>query len=104
MNYITDERITPYKIGLDENQFHLIEEFVTEKGENIGKKYDITKGYFTSFKALLSRVVILLVHNSDYDSINAYIDACKEKHLDLMNGFSEFLNEEKWQSLELATQ
>ena len=100
MNYITDERIAPYKIGLDENQFHLIREYVTQTGKDIGSKYDITVGYYSSFQAVLTKLITLLVINTNYGSIQSYLNACKEQHFVLLAGFSEFLNQEKWRSLE----
>lgn len=83
MNYITDKLITPYKIGLDENQFTLVKDCTIESGENIGSIYSITIGYYSSFEALLIKLVRLLASDKNYDTIKEYIDTCRLLYSDI---------------------
>ena len=95
MNYITDERITPYKIGLDENQFHLIEECISQTGNNIGNRYEITKGYFRTMGAVLDKIAYLKSIESNYDSVEGYISTLKRMYIEIVDALRVYLNDDE---------
>lgn len=89
MNYITDPHISPYKIGLDENQYVIVKVFTTEKGKQIGSTYEQVVGYYVSFGACLTKLSVLLTMDNNYNSIQEYLQALKDVYDNLINNVKE---------------
>lgn len=83
---IVDENLHPFFIECDENNFILREFCTVETGENAGKIYEVTHGYYVDLGWLLRKLSTLILARQNKDvSLQEYIQEYKTVSSKILN-------------------